>query len=323
MDPVLVFWGLSGATVPVAPSYHYAVSNSFAYTLLRTAIVSERLGGIPVYMAGDEGLVFLPAWLPWSLSTPAYRGELARAAGIGEDGEGFVLPSPAAVVGVLLPRLLWASSAAAPGFHPVKERGRGRKVLYRIPALLGSGASAGLRLSHYRDHLYSEIAAAEEAMEEGKGRGGARLAVAMGRVAATRPGEAVEAAAVLPLLPGGASTPYGMGPGELRRAARLPAAAAVLAGLVASEGASQSLLRGHMMLFSAPPGRALEAIRSMKGREAERIARYLASRYTGGKAAEEAAKKALEAAEKGEELVEVLTAALALYNASARTTQQQ
>ncbi len=258
LDPLLGLAEAMGVTVLVSPSYHWAVANSVAYTLLRTRIVVERLGGVPVYLAGDEGLAALPPWLPRSLlpegTWEGYAGELRRALrslGFGEAEGLAVVESPALVAAALLPRLMWGSGGRWPGFHPVKPRGRGRS-LYRIPALAGSTVSLGLRLAHRRDHLYAEIEAAGVLVEQAKQRGGGGLAVSMGRVSAAEAGRgAVAASAVLPLAAAGGE------PVEvLRSAATAAAAAAAVAGAVASGRAAAQLLRAHRMLLNAPPAEA-------------------------------------------------------------------
>ncbi|NOZ88461.1 MAG: hypothetical protein GXO15_00875, partial [Crenarchaeota archaeon] len=202
LDPLLGLAEAMGVTVLVSPSYHWAVANSVAYTLLRTRIVVERLGGVPVYLAGDEGMAALPPWLPRSLlpegTWEGYMGELGRALREVGAEAGEPLESPALAAAALLPRLMWGSGGRWPGFHPVKPRGRGRS-LYRIPALAGSTVSLGLRLAHRRDHLYAEIEAAGVLVEQAKQRGGG-LAVSMGRVSAAEAARgAAAASAVLPL----------------------------------------------------------------------------------------------------------------------------
>ena len=323
-DPVLCASVGSGSTVLVSPSYHYALASSLGYTLLRAAIVAERLGGEAVYMGGDEGLLFVPAWLPWGLAPTRYRSAVAEAAGLrGEAGEALVLGSPAAVAAALLPRILWGVGAA-PGFHPVKPGGRG-ETLYRVPALIGTGVSVAVRLSHYRDHVYSESAAAEHLLEEAKEAGGSRLAVSMGRAGAARPREAVGASAVLPLLPSGASSPAGLSVDELRGAARLAAAAAAVAGAVAGTAAGKRLTRAHLEFFNAGPEDAARLLQEHRD-VAKRLAAYIAERYASearvGAAAAEALRSLLEEAADEDGLAPLLDAARMLSEASTRSLER-
>ncbi len=246
-DPLLEFLTVSGASLLITPSYHYAMANSMAYTLLRLGRVVERLGGMPVYLAGDEGLVVVPAWLPKGLvpSAPSkYLEEASRAlreAGLQVDSlSGLFLDSPAGLVSLMLPRILWGSSPVAPGFHPVKPWGKGRS-LYRIPALIGTTVSATLRLSHYRDHLYAEIEAAEELLGEAKAAGGV-LAVSMGRMGPAEPGRAPAAHLYFPWRVGGLEE-------SIRGAGAAVAAALLLSGVVERKHASIQLLRGYTMLL--------------------------------------------------------------------------
>ncbi|NPA05306.1 MAG: hypothetical protein GXO09_04360, partial [Crenarchaeota archaeon] len=267
------------ATVFVSPSYHYAISNSIAYTLLRLGIVAGRLGGIPVVLGGDEGLIFVPAWLPKSLlpegTLEGYMSEYGRATGF-DDLWRVGAESPAVLVSLLVPRIMWASSAAKPGFHPVKRRGRGWGVLYRIPALLGAGVSVALRFAHYRDHLYAELALADELLEEGKRRGGCRFVVSMGRVQPARVVEGLSTAAVLPIVVDGGTYWF-------RSAGMLLAAAGLLAGLVDSGAASISLLRGVDRLVEG----GAEALKGVVDYGlAEGVVEYLVERYVGGRYAD-------------------------------------
>ena len=269
-DPLLAAHRASGASLLVSPSYHYAVSNSISYTLLRLGVVTERLGGIAVYLGGDEGLIAAPAWLPWSLVTPGaregYRRELARA--LGDDSLAEKIPeNPAAVIAGLVPRLLWSAGSPRPGFHPVKKRGKG-KVLYRIPALIGTGVSIGLRYSHYRDHLYAEISAAEALLGAAK-EAKPSIAASMERVQPSRPREAVAEAARLPLR------------GDwdwLRGASESLVRALIVAQLVEAGGASASLLRSYLQVLGAPE--ETEELARSDEALARSIALYVAERYS-------------------------------------------
>jgi hypothetical protein len=235
-DPILAVARKAGSLL-VTPSYHWALSNALGYTLLRSAIVSERLGGIPIYMGGDEGLIVLPAWLPWSLlperTTEAYQREVMRAAECKTYCP--VAENPGLTAAVLIRRIYWASSSARPGFHPVKRKGAGRTV-YRIPALVSAGMSMGLRFSHYRDHLYAELAAVEALVEEAKRLGGDWLAVSMGRIQPSKPHEALKAVAGVKLSAQ-----------DLRLAARIAAEATIIAGMIMEGVASKGLLRAPML----------------------------------------------------------------------------
>ena len=270
-DPLLAAHNASGASILVSPSYHYAISNSISYTLLRIGVVAERLGGIPVYLAGDEGLVVAPAWLPWSLVTPGaregYRRELAKA--LGDESLSEMMPSnPAAVIAGLVPRILWGAGSSRPGFHPVKKRGRGR-VVYRIPALIGTGVSIGLRYSHYHDHLYAEISAAEALLEEAK-KAKPGIVAGMERLQPSKPGEAVVGAARLPVKGGW---------DWLRGASESLARALVLAYLVETGEVSASILRAYTQVLGALE----ETEKLAKDDEdlARSIALYITGRYTG------------------------------------------
>ncbi len=180
----------------VSPSYHYALANSVSYTLLRTAIVAERLGGIPVYMGGDEGLVIAPTWLPWSLvhrRSLGYRSEVVNTLQVGKDDDfeeldKFVSPNPSAIIALLVKRIMWSSSSATPGFHPVKklatkkDKNESKMVtMWRIPAIVSAGLSIGLRFAHYRDPMREEIRVTEHLINMVKNSGGDGVAVSYGR----------------------------------------------------------------------------------------------------------------------------------------------
>ncbi len=173
----------NAASLLVTPSYHVAVSHALSYTLIRSAIVARRLGGVPVYMAGDEGLVLLPAWLPpvFTRTRMDDKGSAEKYAEslrglLGDAGElaGHIpYSAPGLLYAAVLRRLFWGASSSSPGFHPVKKHGRG-KVVYRIPALVSNGLSMSVRIAHYRDHLGSELWAAEGLLGKAKSysRGG-------------------------------------------------------------------------------------------------------------------------------------------------------
>ncbi len=274
-DPVLLYHRVSGASVLVSPSYHYALSGSLGYTFLRFNTVASRLGGITVFVGGDQGVALLPSWLPKALMPPrARRGyflEVVRATSIVEaEAESVLLESPAALFAVLGPRILWGAGGV-PGFHPVKPGGRGR-ALYRVPALVGAGVSLGLRLSHRRDHLYAELEAVRGLLRAAKEAGGARLAASMGRVSPAEAGRAAVYASIVPLVPGGA------GPEEaVRGTGRYVALAALLAGMVARGSAGRGLLVGHERLLDAPPDRLPELLG--EERLLEGLAHVLAERH--------------------------------------------
>ena len=163
-------------SIIVSPSYHYALANAISYTSLRAAIVSERLGGIPVYMAGDEGLIIAPTWLPWELLPPnirtGYRREVLRAlervSTSNDELLEYISSNPALTVSLLVRRIYWASSSKYPGFHPVKKRGAGGVVYWRIPAIVSNGLSMGIRFAHYRDIMYDELWLTRYLLEEAK-----------------------------------------------------------------------------------------------------------------------------------------------------------
>ncbi len=315
-DPVLLYHWVSGASVLVSPSYHYALSGSLGYTFLRFNTVASRLGGITVFVGGDQGVALLPSWLPRALmplkAREGYFLEVARATSIVEaKAETVLLESPAALFAVLGPRILWGAGGV-PGFHPVKPGGRG-EVLYRVPALVGAGVSLGLRLSHRRDHLYAELEAVRELLRAAKEAGGARLAASMGRVSPAEAGRAAVYASIVPLVPGGA------GPEEaVRGTGRYVALAALLAGMVAQGSAGRGLLVGHERLLDAPPDRLPELLG--EERLLEGLAQVLAERHVEPgrrRLAEEALKAA--GREGADLLFNVLGLASALYDAAQRS----
>ncbi len=313
-DPVLLYHIASGASVLVSPSYHYALSGSLGYTFLRFNTVASRLGGITVFVGGDQGVVLLPSWLPRALMPPrarmGYFREASRAAEV-EEAERVLLESPAALFAVLGPRILWGAGGV-PGFHPVKPGGRER-ALYRVPALVGAGVSMGLRLSHRRDHLYAELDAVRELLRVAKEAGGARLAASMGRVSPAEAGRAAIYASIVPLVPGGA------GPEDaLRGTGRYVALAALLAGMVARGSAGRGLLIGQKQLFNAPPDRLLELLD--EERLLEGLAHVLAQRHVEHRL-RRVAEEALKTTGVGgsDLLFNVLRLASALYDAAQRS----
>ena len=277
-DPYIHFMMLTGASNVVSPSYHYAISNSISYTLLRTAIVTQRLGGIPVFIGGDEGLILAPSWLPWELvprgASEGYRKEVARAIQeVRDDLHEKIAPNPAAVIAALIPRLMWASGATYPGFHPVKKRGVG-DALFRIPALIGTTVSVGLRYSHYRDHLYAEIAVSEALLRQAKQQGNG-VTASMGRLNPAAPREALKSSAVVRSAPK---------EGWLRGAGGHLAKALVMASLLSRGRVPRSLVRAHHGLF-----REYEEVARLLRTDPEltkRTVQYLIERHAEGDDAE-------------------------------------
>ena len=267
-DRVLVAGERLGV-IPVSPSYHRALSSSIGYTLLRSAIVAERLGGIPVYMAGDEVLVLLPGWLPPSLNPYAksYGREALRAlkaAGADvPDDERFARMaswSPFLLYTLVSARIAWGSSSRYPGFHPVKKGGRGRTVSY-IPALVPTPLRYGIVVAHRRDHLYAVI---EQALilRDTAPRGKAVAHLYYGRVEPSQPapGSVVTLSEQTPSL----HHDRGELEGIIRRIGWLAALAALLNGAI-----EEGILSGNMPYDThtlLPGGReALEKVAGMGG----------------------------------------------------------
>ena len=254
-------------SIIVSPSYHYAIANAISYTSLRTAIVTERLGGIPVYMAGDEGLIIAPTWLPWNLlpekTRNGYRREVLRALGLDPDEPGnqkllrYVSSNPSLTISLLARRIYWASSSAKPGFHPVKKRGVGR-VYWRIPAIISNGLSMGVRFAHYKDSMYDELWLTRYLLEEAKSRFndvwiGDSVTISYGR-----PGYMLLRGRE---LGGGvyAKIPYALsGRGnileQVRSAGLFYAAVNLFAGLVEGNILSTSIFRDKELLFGGGEG---------------------------------------------------------------------
>ncbi|UXD22731.1 hypothetical protein IPA_07745 [Ignicoccus pacificus DSM 13166] len=191
------------STYPSVPSYLYTMSNSTNFTVMRWVRVTTSLGGIPIFMAGDEGLAVAPSWLPWELLNLSeeeedeetirerYKANLLSALDRAEDLE--LGNNQGLNLAILLKRIGWAAHSRYPGFHPLRE---GEKVVGRIPALVASGLSEGLRFAHYKDHLYAELEIAEELLELSKDNGGSSLTLGMGRGAPNKPSEVAEGASV-------------------------------------------------------------------------------------------------------------------------------
>ncbi len=170
------------ATFLVSPSYHSALSHSLAITLYEAGLWAERLGGVAVYLAGDSGIVLLPAWLPRIFIDDYTRGNLERI--IGEDNdvkEGYP-DSPGLIYAYVLRRIFWGADTTCEnedsvrligddrGFHPVKMGWDGRP-LYYVPALVSNGLSIAVRASHYRDHMRGELSTAKYLLGKAKDRG--------------------------------------------------------------------------------------------------------------------------------------------------------
>ncbi len=232
--------GASLDTILVSPSYHRALSNSLTYTLLRLAVVAERLGGIPVYMAGDSGLVLLPGWLPPSLSPyheryarealrslRAKNVEVERVAGIAP--ERLAAWSPFLLYLALINRILWGSSSRHPGFHPVKEGGAGPTTWY-IPALVATGLRAGVAIIHHRDHLHAAIEEALLLLEEARSEKPV-AAVYHGRIDPTTPSKPLTEIRLADAMPRLGMSREGLRE-VIRSAGWLPALTALLNGAI-------------------------------------------------------------------------------------------
>jgi len=163
------------------------------------------------------------SWAGWARSRVA---ELATG-GSGRVLLGRVLDVPPAVVfGVYLRRVFWGADSppGLRGFLPVY--GTDGQPLFGVHAMLATGISMGLRLSHYRDHLYSELGAARELVGLAKAMGGDRAAIGYGRGAPHSVEEIVRGGVVVRLRDPGRPEDVidGLG-GELARAGVLAALA--------------------------------------------------------------------------------------------------
>ncbi len=166
------------------PGYLSALSAAMSYSVMRTVRLITSLGGTVIYAAGDEGLAILPSWLPRDFVEEVLKSY--------EAGLKYKLSSNQGInAAALLRRLWWASSSSRPGFHPVKDLEESR-TLGHVPAVL-NGLSMGLRFAHYKDHLYSEVAAAEELLELAKKGEGDALAASFGRGAPSDPAKLAKA----------------------------------------------------------------------------------------------------------------------------------
>jgi len=302
----------AGSTL-ATPSLHVSVARALSYVLHRARVAAERLGGMPVYLAGDGGLIVFPGWVPAGLLEGLE--EYGRD-GIEEDGEGFVGAmvrvlyrvagvsgaraekeeiSPAGAFAVYLRRLFWGVDYAGEfvegegGFLPVYGSSGG--AIFGVPAILSTGLSVGLRVSHYRDHMQGELAAARALVEAAKERGDA-LAVGYGRVSTLEPREALRSHVVLGFREG-------------RELAEAPAAATLLAMAAFSGRVPISLLRrsglapGEVEAFEAEGARAS-------------LARYLIERHAPHRDYSSLVERLLGA---GESTSRLLDAALMLYSA--------
>ena len=250
-----------GITVLPSPSFVFAMSHSLAYTLARFARIITRLGGIPVYLAGDEGLAFLPSYFPWEMVDESVREGYKRAVTKGlPDG---LEPSNNATINaaIMIRRIWWGSNAKYPGFHPVKDVRIG-KTLYYLPALVRNGLSMGIRFAHYKDHLYSEFHAVETLMEEAKKD---KVKLSFGR--------GMEA---MPEAKGKKRFELELGKG-IRRAAIDLMKANALAKMLEEGKVTKGLLRGLDLMFLRPEEMLNEIgddERALKG-----LRKYLAKQY--------------------------------------------
>ena len=330
-DPILREAYRSG-TLLVTPSYLVAVSHALAYLLLKSARVATLLGGIPVYMGGDEGLVLLPAWMPWSLLRTArihYLRTIRRA--LGASGEIPVGENMGLAYAVLLRRIFWGSDSRHPGFLPVRSKGFSKHGKYYVPAIVSPGLSIAVRLSHYRDHLYSEVESGLLALEAVKRKGGDMTGISMGRVQPNTPGAAVEEGVSLYLIP---NLPANTNPDSidgLKRAGRPGALILYFTGLMAEGAISRTIAYSPYTLL--PGGlRSLRTLLSLagNGQAGVRVFEYLISRHASGggtlqslgeeemRLLEEGAAELLESIGGSDALLTLLGAVNAVYMASYR-----
>ena len=250
-----------GITVLPSPSFVFAMSHSLAYTLARFARIITRLGGVPVYLAGDEGLAFLPSYFPWEMVDESVREGYKRAVTKGLP-EGLEPSSNATInAAIMIRRVWWGSNAKYPGFHPVRDV-RMKKTLYYLPALVRNGLSMGIRFAHYKDHLYSEFHAVETLMEEAKKD---KVKLSFGR--------GMEA---MPEAKGKKRFELELGKG-IREAAIDLMKANVLARLLEEGKATKGLLRGLDLMFLRPEemlNEIGEDERALKG-----LRKYLVKQY--------------------------------------------
>ncbi len=178
------------STILVSPSYHSAISHSLAITLYTAGILAEDLGGVAVYLAGDEGLVLLPAWLP-----RLFYDHRRVNKELFEKGKPlyYSADSPGLIYTYLLRRFFWGADTKGyhsdlfeligdlKGFLEVKLPINGGEAVYYVPALVGNGLSTSLRASHYKDHLRSELSLTKYILEKVKEEGD-RVGISYGRL---------------------------------------------------------------------------------------------------------------------------------------------
>ena len=179
------------SAILVSPSYHAAISHSLAITLYTAGILAEDLGGVAVYLTGDEGLVQLPAWLPRIF----YEHRRLNEEKMESDSLlHYSADSPGPLYAYLIRRFFWGADTENPssdlfkfigdtrGFHEVKLTIKDyKKAIYYVPALVSNGLSFSLRASHYRDHLRSELSLTQYILKKVK-KDGDRVGISYGRL---------------------------------------------------------------------------------------------------------------------------------------------
>ncbi|NPA69668.1 MAG: hypothetical protein GXO26_02590, partial [Crenarchaeota archaeon] len=196
------------ATVLVTPSYHRAVANALQHVLFKMATSALLLGGVPVFMGGDEGLILLPAWLPLRMASYAvgdnmrdfyydilnpFLKDVLQIFIEKQDSDyvetvkekllelGFYEPPLLYVL--ILRKLYWGSYRGASGFLPVTPKPMiFTDEQYYIPAVLSGGISIGVRLTHYKDHMYYSLISAINLARISKREGGDKITVLYGHV---------------------------------------------------------------------------------------------------------------------------------------------
>ena len=172
-------------SAPLTIPYRVNITTASSFALHGAHRLALALGGFPIDLAADEGFAFLPAWMPEKFVRD-HLDEIVNELIVRPRVEECASDS-APLEAVRLHKELWTGEG---GFYWLKAR--------PVPALSATGLSFGVRLAHHRDHLYSELRAAEELLEEAKGEGGNKVAVGFGR---GRPPEPVAIATGAPKLP--------------------------------------------------------------------------------------------------------------------------
>ena len=172
-------------SAPLTIPYRVNITIASSFALHGVHRLALALGGFPIDLAADEGFAFLPAWMPEELIKD-HLSKIVNELIVRPKVEKYASDS-APLEAVRLHKELWVGKE---GFYWLKVR--------PVPALSATGLSFGVRLAHHKDHLYSELRASEELLEEAKGEGGNKVAVGFGR---GRPPEPVAIASGAPKLP--------------------------------------------------------------------------------------------------------------------------